>query len=95
MGFPCDSSGRESAWPVGDLGSFDLWVGKIPWRRERLPTSVFWPGEFRGLYNTWGRIGLDTAERPSLSFTFQRLAEKLPGRKKEKMTDIRKHEKRA
>ena len=22
---------------------FDLWVGKIPWRRERLPTPVFWP----------------------------------------------------
>ena len=21
------------------------WVGKIPWRRERLPTPVFWPGE--------------------------------------------------
>ena len=26
------------------------WVGKIPWRRERLPTAVFWPGEFHGLY---------------------------------------------
>ena len=24
-------------------------VGKIPWRRERLPTPVFWPGEFLGL----------------------------------------------
>ena len=23
---------------------FDSWVGKIPWRRERLPTPVFWPG---------------------------------------------------
>ena len=29
---------------------FDLWVGKIPWRRERLPSSVFWPGELHGLY---------------------------------------------
>ena len=28
---------------------FDLWVGKIPWRRERLPTPGFWPGEFHGL----------------------------------------------
>ena len=28
---------------------FDLWVGKIPWRRERLPIPVFWPGEFHGL----------------------------------------------
>ena len=25
---------------------FDPWVGKIPWRRERTPTPVFWPGEF-------------------------------------------------
>ena len=23
-------------------------VGKIPWRRERLPTPVFLPGEFHG-----------------------------------------------
>ena len=32
---------------------FDPWAGKIPWRRERLPTPVFWPGEFRGLYSPW------------------------------------------
>ena len=25
----------------------DSWVGKIHWRRERLPTPVFWPGESR------------------------------------------------
>ena len=30
---------------------FDPWVGKIPWRRERLPTPVFWSGEFHGLYS--------------------------------------------
>ena len=24
---------------------FDPWVGKIPWRRERVPTPVFLPGE--------------------------------------------------
>ena len=27
----------------------DLWVGKMPWRRERLPTPVLWPGEFHGV----------------------------------------------
>ena len=27
---------------------FDLWVRKIPWRRERLPVPVFLPGEFPG-----------------------------------------------
>ena len=26
-------------------------VGKIPWRRERLPTPVFGPREFHGLYS--------------------------------------------
>ena len=38
---------------IGRPGS-DLWVGKIPWGRERLPTPVFWPGEFHGLYSPWG-----------------------------------------
>ena len=32
----------------------DSWVGKIPWRRERLPSPVFWPGEFHGMYSPWG-----------------------------------------
>ena len=32
---------------------FDPWVGKILWRREMLPTPVFWPGEFHGLYSPW------------------------------------------
>ena len=30
---------------------FDPWVGKIPWRRERLPTPAIWSGKFHGLYN--------------------------------------------
>ena len=46
---------------------FDPWVGKIPWRRERLPTPVFWPGEFHGLYSSWGRKESDITERLSLS----------------------------
>ena len=25
---------------------FDLWVGKIPWRRKWQPPPVFWPREF-------------------------------------------------
>ena len=65
--FPGGSTGKESACNVGDLGS-DLWDGKIPWRRERLPTPVFWPGVFHGLYSPWGRKELDTTERLSLSF---------------------------
>ena len=38
--------GKESTCNVGGPG-FDPWVGKIPWRRERLPTPVSFPGEFR------------------------------------------------
>ena len=29
----------------------ETWIGNIPWRREWLPTPVFWPGEFHGLYS--------------------------------------------
>ena len=43
------------------------WVGKIPWWRERLPTPVFWPGEFHGLYSSWGHKELDMTEWLSLS----------------------------
>ena len=51
---------------------FDLWFGKMPWIRERLPTPVFWPGEFHELYS---HKELDTTWRLSLSlylvtFTF-------------------------
>ena len=44
---------------------FDPWVGKIPWRGERLPTPVFWPGEFHGLYSPWGLKESDMTERLS------------------------------
>ena len=50
---------------------FDPWVGKIPWRRERLPTAVFWPGEFHGPYSPWGRKKLEM----TVIFTLRRLAE--------------------
>ena len=38
---------------------FDLWVGKVPWKREWQPTTVFLPGKFHGLkslagYSPWG-----------------------------------------
>ena len=44
-------------------------VGKIPWRRERLPTPVFLPREFHRLYSPWGREELDMTELLSLHFT--------------------------
>ena len=53
--------------PTMRVPKFDPRVGKIPWRKERLPTPVSWPGEFHGLYSPWGRKELDSTERLSLS----------------------------
>ena len=61
-GFPDGSVGKESACNVGDLGSIPPSLGKIPWIRERLPTPVFWPGEFHGLYSPWGHKKSDMTE---------------------------------
>ena len=47
--------------------SFYPWVGKIPWRRESLPTAVFWPGEYNGVHRPWGCKKSDTNEQFSLS----------------------------
>ena len=55
----CGSAGKESACNVGDLG----WIpglGRSPGEGKRLPTPVFWPGEFHGLYSPWGRKESDT-----------------------------------
>ena len=48
----------------------ETWVGKIPWRRERLPTPVYWPGEFHGLNRAWGGKEFRHTEQLSLSFSF-------------------------
>ena len=51
--FPGGSDGKESVYNVGDLGSIPG-VGKIPWRREWLPTPEFLPGEFHEQRNLAG-----------------------------------------
>ena len=48
--------------------SFEYLSHLFPWGRERLPTPVFWPEEFHGLYSPWGRKESDTTERLSLHF---------------------------
>ena len=45
---------------------FDPWFGKIPWRRQQLPSPVLWPGEFHGLYSPRGCKESDMTERLSL-----------------------------
>ena len=50
---------------------WETWILSLGWEdpleRERLPTGVFWPGEFRGLCSPWGRKESDMTERLSLS----------------------------
>ena len=46
---------------------FDSWVGKINYRKESLPTPVFCPGAFPGLYSPWSRKESDLTEWLSLS----------------------------
>ena len=54
--------------PYGILPNpWETWVWKILWKREKLPTSVFWPEEFHGQrslagYSPWGHKELDIAE---------------------------------
>ena len=60
-GFLCGSAGKKKCLQCWRPG-FDPWVGMIPWRRKRLFTPVFWPGEFHGLYNLWGCKELDPTE---------------------------------
>ena len=40
-GFPDSSVGKESTWIWFQRPQFDSWVRKIHWRRDRLPTPVF------------------------------------------------------
>ena len=57
----CSSASKESACNVGDLSSIPR-LGRSPGARERLPTPVFRPGEFPGLYTLWGSKELDATE---------------------------------
>ena len=50
---------------------FDLWVGRIPWRRTWQPTPVSLPGKSHGQrsladYNPWGCKESDMTEQLTL-----------------------------
>ena len=68
LGFPDRSVGKESSCNAGDLGSIPG-LGRSPGEGIKLPTPVFWPGEFQGLLESpWGRKESDSTERLSVSF---------------------------
>ena len=65
------------AFPVAQLvknppSMWETWVWSLVWKdpleKERLPTPVFWPGEFQRLYSPWGRKESDKTEGLSLLY---------------------------
>ena len=55
MVFPRGSAGKASACKAGGLGLIPG-LSRLPWRRERLPTPEFWPGEFHGVSKSQPRL---------------------------------------
>ena len=77
----------ERICPQCGRPGFDPSVGKIPWRREQLPTAAFRPGEACGLYMHMGSpmgepLGSPRGRGDRATFTFHLspLPRSLPGR---------------
>ena len=49
----------------------EIWFQSLDWEdpleKGKATTPVFWPGEFHGLYSSWGLRESNTTERLSLS----------------------------
>ena len=74
--------GEEPAWQCRRCKrcGFHPWFGKIPWRREWLPSAVFLPGEFHGQsslvgYSSWGCQESDTTEWLHFHFSLSCIGE--------------------
>ena len=63
--FSGGSPGKESACNAGNLGLIPEL--ERPLEKGTVSTPVFWPGEFHGLYSTWGRKESDKTEQLSLT----------------------------
>ena len=56
--------------PTTQETGFDPWVGKVPWKRHRLHTPVFFPGEFHGQRSL---VGLQSMGSQRLGQDWERL----------------------
>ena len=56
MGFPGGSDSKERL--QCRRPEFNFWVGKIPWRKQWQPSSVFMPGEFHGQRSLVGLLSM-------------------------------------
>ena len=62
MGFPSSSVVKNPPAVQEKRHRFNLLVGKIPWRREWLPTLVFLPGDSHGQKSLVGYSPQDCKE---------------------------------
>ena len=91
MGHPlqCSWASLEAQLVKNPPSMQETWVRSLSWedprKRERLPTPVFWPGEFQGLHSPWGRKELETTEP---TFTFTELCKGTKGRQKRSYVSI-------
>ena len=83
MGFPGSSAGKESACSAGDPSSIP---GKIPWRRDRLPSSSIlglpWLAQMvknlPAMWETWVRsLGWEDPLEEGMA-THSSLAQRIP-----------------
>ena len=73
----------QCEWP-----GCDPWLAKIPRRRERLPTSVFWPGEFHvSIMMGSQRVGHNWATFTFI-FSFYPWVRKIPWKRKWQPTPV-------
>ena len=54
--------------------------GRASREGDRLPTPVFWPGEFHGLYSPWGHKESDTTEQLPLTLHYKVVSPLVPSR---------------
>ena len=69
-GFPCGLAGKEYTCNEGNL-SLIPGLKRTPWRRERLPTPVFW--RIPWTVESMGSQRVDRTERLSLHFLLNKL----------------------
>ena len=54
---------------------WETWVQSLGWEnpleKGTVTHSIFWPGEFHGLYSPWGHKESDMTEQLSLSLSFK------------------------
>ena len=66
--YPGYTAAHRVSWASLVAQTFNLWIGKIFWKRKWQPTPVLLPGKFHGLrslvgYSPWGHKQSNTTER--------------------------------